>query len=456
MPDNRDWDGQWDDDMSLTFIKEAQAGGVPHAEILSTIRRHRSDLPPENNITGTTGSAYPTPKDAAVTALTVGGAAAGGPIANVALRATLPKLAARVPGPIVSAAGQAIGSLPGYKASGMSWLDAIKSALETGMVGGSVEAGGNLAARAGANIANIDKSAVDEALKPINPVTSAKLTRFPKWLIGGPPENQADTLAGQLAANLKSEKAGNIPMVGMEKAQLAMKAASGEIDAAPIKAKLQSMKRQPIGGKMPTAGEEIANEGIDDAIERLPDKFNNADQLHEYLQRIRQPIADTLGRPVKSLVANDAKELQAFIADYRDQKIGLEGAKGFAEAHQRMNDIEKVLPSLVDEKGNLRPTAENMMKRTGNAEIMRRLQAADPSTAEAVKRLAIQNQWSKKTTNGVGWFFYKKLARPVAKFSAVTARPAGIVSAATNAFLTAMQQPTDMEKQMEMLKRPNP
>lgn len=446
------------DEQALKFIEQAQAAGVPEDEIRATLR---------NEVTGFSAANPPLPgqetgAESAHTAATkvlppLLGAGAGGPIANAVVRAALPRLAARLPGPVVSAAGQAAGSTLGFRATGMPWLDAIKAGLETGAWGGSVEGFGNILARGGGSVAHIEKPAIDAALRAQNPIEAAHLTRFPQFLMGRPAADAEDKLASTLAQNLKAEKAGKIPMVGMEAAKTALRAApTMEIDAAPIKAKLQSMKRQPIGGKMPTHSEEIANEGIDDALARVPDKFANAEELHSYLQRIRQPIADTLGRPVKSLVANDAKELQAFIADLRDQNIGPTGAKGFAAAHQRMNDIEKVLPSLVDESGNLRPTAENVMKRSGNAEIMRRLQAADPDTAEAVRRLAIQRQWSRKTTLGVGRFMLERmLAKPIAKTAAVLARPAGIAAASTRAFLTAMQ-PTPMEQKIDQLKRPNP
>lgn len=351
--------------------------------------------------------------------------------------------------PVGAAVGEALGSGGGTLLGGGSPRDAAVNAAFGGGAGLVGEAIPNMLARGTARLAHVPKPAV-EPVMAAGPVKGAQLTRFPQWAVGAPPPEAEHGIASGLADSLQGELAGrpgSKPLAGMREATEALQR-PGEVDSAPIRSKLESMLRQPIGGKMPTQGEEIANEAINDLLDnRLPEKFDSVAQMHEWLQRIRQPIEQNLGRPVTSLTGNDLKELQSFVRQYRDTLLGgpeSPGAKGFAAATKRMDDIEKVLPMLVDKEGNLTPTAEKVVTRTGNAETMKRLRAVDPATADAIERLATQRAWSNDTRIGVGrWMLERLLARPVAKTAAFVTRPTGHAAAATGAFLSAMQRGRD-------------
>lgn len=344
--------------------------------------------------------------------------------------------------PLAAGLGEAAGAYTGMRVPdpigpGASHEQAEKAALLAGGLGGTSEAGLNvLGARGLGRIAAVPDEAVEMALSK-GPVGAAKITKWP--FRAAPPRAAEDVLAQRLRGSMASE----IP--GMNQAEEAVARYPGKVEAQPIRTKLRSMMRKPIGrrgvmpGRLPTEAEETANAALQDAIDRLPGQFPTMQAMEDYLRRVREPVADQFGVPVKRLTSQDVKELSGFVRQYRDTLLGGEkapGPAGFSAAHKRLKAVEAIKEKFEEPGGEQSIGAESQIRRAEtNQELLRRIRTVDPKIADEIETLWAQREWTRPKSH---MHLGRMMVRPLAKSSAVLARPVGQGTAMLTTLMQAM------------------
>lgn len=365
----------------------------------------------------------------------------GGPLGRMAGA----EFAPAIPGPVAAGTGMGVGNIAGELATGATPKQALKSGFYTALLGTGAEGTLNVAARTAGRAASLPEGAVSGTLDR-NPIAAMRVSRFPEWAQGPPPRSAAKGLATAMQERIAAEKpGGTIPLRGMPEAEAAMAARPEEVDAGPIKQAIAARFRKPIGtptppsqrfgGQVPgtqpnrlaISGEDSANRALQDLLNRTPDKFRNVAELHDWIKRIRQPITAAFGQETPSLAKEDLKAIQAAAGDYRDSLLGgpeSEGAKGFAQASERLGQLKRAGKILNDPSGGLRIGAEARVKSVlTNQETMDRLRAIDPDLGKQIEDLAISRAWTRPQSRA--FTLTRMGARPVAKTLAVLSRPAG-------------------------------
>lgn len=408
------------------------------------------------------------------------GAGVGGSLGRAALGRVLGR-------PIAAALGEWTGGSGAMVATGTPPGRAIKAGLLPALIGGGVEGGMNVGSRVLGQASGVPEEAVEGALSR-GPIGAGRVTRFGHILRGqmAPAKGAEDALAGNILNRATTERAGTFvpqpailpPMIrtpvnrlrqafgaepleppaeplgsAMDRAMEAVRSVPGEIDTAPIRAKIGSLMRKPLkpvtrgalgrmeAAKLATPQEEAANAALQDAAGRLPAKFQSLEAMEDYLQRIREPISGTFGEQTPRLTIQDAKAIQASVRELRDQILGgpeSEGAQAFAQASDRQKALTAVEKMLRDRGGALRETAGRKIARAGagkGEESLRRIDALDPDLARQVEELALQRQWTgPRQALSLG----RLAMRPGSKTFAVLSRPAGQVAAAATMYRQAL------------------
>lgn len=414
------------------------------------------------------------------------GAGTGGSLGRMALGGILKR-------PLAAAVGEWAGATGGSMVPesvggpGLPPLQAARAGLLPAIIGGGVEATANVGSRIMGQASGVPEEAVEGALSR-GPIGAARVTRFGQILRGqmAPAKGAEDALAGRILNRAASERAGTFeprpavlpPMIrtpinrlrqavgaepleppaeplasAMDRAMGEVRSVPGEIDTAPIRARIASLMRKPLkpvtrgalgrmeAAKLATPQEEAANAALQDAASRLPAKFPSLEAMEDYLQRIREPISGSFGEQTPRLTVQDAKAIQAAVREYRDQILGgpeSEGAQAFAQASDRQRALAGVEKMLRDRGGALRETAGRRIARAGTGkgeESLRRIAAADPDLARQVEELGLQRQWTgPRQALSLG----RLALRPGSKTLAVLSRPAGQAAAMATTYQQAL------------------
>lgn len=152
-----------------------------------------------------------------------------------------------------------------------------------------------------------------------------------------------------------------------------------------------------IAARTPPANPEeaAANAAIAELKDFVPEKFENATHLHDWLTRIRGPVKEQLGHPGAPLHKEDLIDLQAFVRQYRDRLLGgpeAAGPRAFAQASKQIGAAKTLRNLLVDSKGNLKSGAEGAWRRVMNEKnhvLRRTLEDFDKQTGSHYAQDAI-------------------------------------------------------------------
>lgn len=251
-----------------------------------------------------------------------------------------------------------------------------------------------------ANKAGIPAKAVADVAEaaPYGGPTAGKMVKVP-------PENAQFKLGQMLERTLPKQRASALPA-----AQEAVIDYPAPVDTKPVYDYILSKARVPPEGGQLLAGERTANRALGDLAGSLPEKMS-MDELHQFLQRIRGPIEDQLGKEGGSLATQDLKDVQAFIRIYRDKLLtdagGKDAVKAFAVSSKQIDAIDEMKALVLDDKGNLLRSAPNTLRRVlGNPVILRVLEryqkATGEKTADVAKNLAMRQLWNSSDYGDLG------------------------------------------------------
>jgi len=217
-------------------------------------------------------------------------------------------------------------------------------------------------------------------------------------MIKARPRGEEFALAKESGAAAKAARAPTLPAA---KAALTTNAPA-QVDMQDVFDHIQSLRRSGAVNK----AEDAANAALDDLAGRLPQSMS-IEEFHNWIQRIRQPVKDAIGKEGGSLIAQDLKDIQNFARQHRDSLAGPESAAAFHATSEEIDAIKRFKNLLVDDKGNLRRSAPNTVARfKGNGvieEVVRKYDKATGSNyAGLMDDLALNRQWSPKQTGDAG------------------------------------------------------
>lgn len=333
---------------------------------------------------------------------------------------TLPRFASTTLGGMLGGVpGSMVGAGAGEVLTGRGPKQAVESALLTGAFGKAT----NLGIRALAYLGGVKQAAVGPVLRA-GPARVIKAISKP----AGTAEEQA--ALGALQATRKFTREGaQFPAMRRAEAALGelnekLAEMSGTVAGARPRPRLIIDKiDQMIKARTPAANPEevAANVQLEHFKEFVP-KFKNATELHDWLRRIRRPIAAQLGTPGAPLHASDLKEVQAFTRAYRDTLLGgpaSEGAQSFAKASRQIQAAKDLQKIIADPKGNMRPGAEGAWRRvmsSRNHTVRRAMENFDTLTGETITKqadeLAMRRLWNPEDA-GNAVFLLSIIARAV-------------------------------------------
>jgi hypothetical protein len=283
---------------------------------------------------------------------------------------------------------------------------ALGSGIVRGVLGGLMGLAGN---RAG-----IPKEAITEVAERA-PMGGKKAYN----MIKARPRGEEFALAKKAGAAANTARAPTLPA-----AKAALTAKPVQVDMQDVFDHIQSLRRSGAVNK----AEDAANAALDDLAGRLPQSMK-IEEFHNWIQRIRQPVKDAIGKEGGSLIAQDLKDIQNFARKHRDTLAGPESAAAFHATSEEIDAIKRFKNLLVDDKGNLRRSAPNTVARfKGNGvieEVVRKYDEATGSNyAGLMDDLALNRQWSPKQTGDAGALteMLAEAGRGRAKIGAETAR----------------------------------
>lgn len=277
---------------------------------------------------------------------------------------------------------------PGYDVRPM---ESLETGVATGVGSGVTRAvlEGLLALSAGR--AGIPKPAVAEALQKAPPY-SGKAAR----VVLQRPLDAEYQLAKQAQGSVSTARAPSLP-----EARVQLKSSNAKVDMQPVFDHIMSLSRTPVN-----AGEEAANKALEDAAGRLPQEMS-LEEFHNWIQRMRRPVRDQIGKEGGTLMAEDLKSIQNFAREYRDKIAGPKAAEAFSASSKEIDAIKRFKSLLLDPKGNLRRSAPNTIARyKGNdviREVVKKYDAAMKTNFDGLMDdLALNRQWSPKQIGDAG------------------------------------------------------
>ena len=241
---------------------------------------------------------------------------------------------------------------------------------------------------------------VPEAVKQVEkaaPYGGPKAARMVK----AAPEGSQMAIAERAQESAVAQRSPSLP-----EATAGVKAASQDVDTQPIFDHIMSKYRANPVNK----AEEAANAALEDLAGRLPQKMKMT-ELQDYLQRIRRPVKDALGKEGGSLIASETKDIQSFVRQHRDAALNAAGqgkaVEAFAASSKEIETIKKFKKMLLDNKGNLKDSAEGIIRRIpSNKVILKKVEAYDKVAgtqfAKDAKDLALKEMWNPKDFHTAG------------------------------------------------------
>lgn len=406
------------------------------------------------------------------------GAGLGGVGARVVAGKLIPE-AAQAVGPLISGAGQFLGTFAGNKAIGMPTGQAVQNASMAGGAGTAIEGLGNIMTRAGGWVGSVPRATVNETLS--SPARA--------WELARPFAQQAPDAEFNLAKDMRARLQTKEPPPGVAslgkkttarvRAEGALRrfdnanpakptaaeaaigepaSSTGAIDTGQIRSRILGM----IKPNSLEEGQQTVNDYLRRKASALPDKMSAAD-LDTFILEHKKPIQQTFGQEQVSLPQGVKRNIVGAAIATRNQAVP-EARADFAKASAQLGSMRAMANKLLTRTGEVRPTAESTFKNILKNQQTREMfstyekQTGNDGVLLDADNLAMKRQWSREDFGHAGYLWYlaeRVFGRPAGKVAAILAQPAGHTAAATTAFMAAMQ-PTQMERNIEQAKRPNP
>jgi len=229
------------------------------------------------------------------------------------------------------------------------------------------------------------------------------------------------------------------------------------ISTEPIRQKILGMVKS--GSLEPS--QQAVNGMLVDKAKNLPSGMT-AKELDQFITEHNKPLQKMYGTDQDAALAQARKGIIGTARQVRAKAIP-EAQSDYAQAAKQLQAMRDARKIALDRNGAVKPAAIGKIKGILNDQFTRDAMqkyadVTNKNFLPAWDELAMKREWTNSDRGAAGRLIYmaeKYLARPAAKFFTVGSQPAGATAAATSAFMQAMQS-TQMERDIEQAKRPNP